>query len=511
MPLLWPCDMAYFEDTKNRVLKFLPADSLRGRLAWGAFWSLVGAVISQGSILVASVITAHLLGPVGFGQLAIINTTIGMFGVFAGVGLGMTATKYVAEFRTKDPARAGRIIALSTAVALGTATAAVVALFAVAPWLAASTLNAPQLSAELRIAMGLLFLNALNGTQIGVLAGFEAFRTIARVNLIRGVLTLPLTVAGVLIWHLRGAVAALIAAAAVGWIVNHIAIHAECRRNKVPVRWERFWSDRVILWKFSLPAFLAGAVASPAIWAASSILVNQPRGYAEMGVFSAANQWRAAVVFLPSLLSQPLLSMLSNVAVGDSRLFRKLLHVNLLLSFGLSAFVAAPIVIYSSWIMKAYGQDFLAGRSVLILMVLAAVVSSTAAVIGQAIASLDRMWWGFILNSVWALVLLASAALLVPRYGALGLAGAFFASYLLHALTVGTYVQLHFANPSARSLQAVCGCCDASHLEMTRAGLNNAEISQLGSSTIVTRATDSNFQRCATEATTAMLTRKDHY
>jgi O-antigen/teichoic acid export membrane protein len=455
----------HFAVARNLVLKFLPADSLRGRLAWGTFWSLVGAVISQGSILGASVITAHFLGPVGFGKLAIINSTTGMFGVFAGVGLGMTATKYVAEFRTKDPARAGRIIALSTAVALGTATTAVVVLFAVAPWLAARTLNAPQLSAELRIAVGLLFLNALNGTQIGVLAGFEAFRTIARVNLTRGVLTFPLAVAGVLIWHLRGAVAALIAAAAVGWIVNHIAIHAECRRNRVPVRWERLWSDRVILWKFSLPAFLAGAVTSPAIWAASSILVNQPHGYAEMGVFNAANQWRAAVVFLPSLLSQPLLSMLSNEAVGDLRLFRKFLRVNLLLSFGLSAFIAAPIILCSSWIMKAYGRDFLAGRYVLVLLVLAAVISSTAAVIGQAIASLDRMWWGFSLNSVWALVLLASAALLVPRYGAMGLAGAFFASYLLHALTVSTYVQLHLAKPSARSLRTVFGRCDAPQLE----------------------------------------------
>ena len=133
-----------------------------------------------------------------------------MFGVFAGMGLGLTATKYVAELRVTNPHRAGRIIALSTAVALGTATTAAVALFAAAPWLAASTLNAPNLSAELRIATGVLFLNALNGTQTGVLAGLEAFRTIARVNLIRGVLTFPLAVAGVLLWNLRGAVAALV-------------------------------------------------------------------------------------------------------------------------------------------------------------------------------------------------------------------------------------------------------------------------------------------------------------
>src|SRR6266480_5058102 len=161
--------MTYFGEAKNRVLKFLPADSLRGRFARGAVWSLIGAVISQGSNLAASVITARLLGREQFGQYGMVQSTVGMFGVFAGMGLGLTATKYVAELRVINPERAGRIIALSTAVALATATTAVVALFAVAPWLAASTLNAPHLSAVLRIATGVLFLNALNGTQTGTL------------------------------------------------------------------------------------------------------------------------------------------------------------------------------------------------------------------------------------------------------------------------------------------------------------------------------------------------------
>lgn len=435
------------------------ADSLRGRFARGAVWSLIGAVISQGANLAASVITARFLGREQFGEYGMIQSTVGMFGVFAGMGLGLTATKYVAEHRVADPQRAGRIIALSTVVAIGTAAAAAGVFLVTASWLAASTLNAPHLSPDLRIATGVLLLNALGGTQTGVLAGFEAFRSIARVNLIRGVLTFPIAVGGVLLWNLRGAVVALVAAAAVGWILNHLAIHAECRRNGVPVRWDGFWRDHAILWKFSLPAFLGGAMTSPAMWAASSILVNQPHGYAEMGVFSAANQWRTAVSFLPSLFSQPLLSMLANVGTADLGSFRRLLRANLLLTFGLSVLIAAPIVLCSSWIMKAYGQDFLVGRPVLTLLVLATVISSTAAVIGQAMAGLDRMWWAFALNSVWALVLLASAVLLLPRYGALGLAEAFLASYSVHALTVSAYVQVHLRGHLVHAKPIVCGSC----------------------------------------------------
>jgi O-antigen/teichoic acid export membrane protein len=164
-----------------------------------------------------------------------------------------------------------------------------------------------------------------------------------------------------------------------------------------------------------------------------------------MGIFTAANQWRIAVAFLPSLLSQPLLSMLSNLGgLGNFGSFKKLLRANILLSFGLSASIAVPIIFCSSWIMNAYGRDFLAGRSVLILLVFAAVLSSTAAVIGQAMMSLEKVWWTYIFNLIWALVLVGSALLLVPRYGALGLAEAFLAAYLVNALTVSTFAQVLF-------------------------------------------------------------------
>ena len=113
------------------------ADSLRGRLAFGAVWCLIGTALSQGSIILASVISARLLDTVGFGELGIINSTIGMFGVFAGFGLGMTATKYVAELRATDPARAGRIIALSSVVAFATGSAMTLALAIFAPVIAA--------------------------------------------------------------------------------------------------------------------------------------------------------------------------------------------------------------------------------------------------------------------------------------------------------------------------------------------------------------------------------------
>jgi len=57
------------------------------------FWSMAGAVISRGLMLVASIFVARMLGKTGFGELGMIQSTVGMFGVFAGFGLGLNCNK----------------------------------------------------------------------------------------------------------------------------------------------------------------------------------------------------------------------------------------------------------------------------------------------------------------------------------------------------------------------------------------------------------------------------------
>ena len=99
----------------------------------------------------------------------------------------MTATKYIAEFRHSDALRAGRIMALSGVVAVVTGTVGALTLVLLAPWLAENMLAAPHLVGELRIAALLLFLTALNEAQTGALSGLEAFRAIARFNILSGI------------------------------------------------------------------------------------------------------------------------------------------------------------------------------------------------------------------------------------------------------------------------------------------------------------------------------------
>jgi O-antigen/teichoic acid export membrane protein len=436
-----PSEVRSYRSLLETVRAAWGAESLRGRFARGALWSLVGAVISQGTNLIASIITARLLGREQFGQYGMVQSTVGMLASFAGLGLGVTATKYVAELRNRDPERAGRIIALSSLVAV--CSGGLLALFLVflAPALAASTLNAPALATELRIASVLLLLNAINGVQTGALTGFEAFRAIARINLVRGLAAFPLTVTLVLLWRLPGAVWALAASAAIACWLSQRALQQCCAAAGIRTKLSSSWVERRVLWTFSTPAFLSGAMVAPVTWIANTMLVNQPGGYREMAIFAAASQWRNAVIFLPSLLLQPLLPLLSNLSGERPQAFSRLLWGSVALVFAVSSCLSLPIILYRLPVMSAYGRDFSSGGPVLAILLVSAILSVSVAPVGQAIAAQSAMWSGFALNSLWAVVMLASAWLMVRPLGAEGLAWAWLLSYVAHAVSVSIYAR----------------------------------------------------------------------
>lgn len=423
-------------------IKRIEASDLGLRLARGMFWSMAGAVISRALILLATMLVARLLGKTGYGELGMIQSTVGMFGVFAGFGLGLTATKHVAELRQSDPERVGRILGLSTLVACFTGGLMALGLMVFAPWLAEHTINAPHLTGQLRIGAVILFFSALNGAQTGALSGFEAFRVIAKVNFLVGIISFPLLLLGAFYGGLTGAVWALALNLLCNWLFNNLALRREAARHNVLITFSKCFKEKPVLWRFSLPAALSGVVFGPAKWVCGALLVNQPDGYGEMGIFNAANQWSAAILFLPGLLAQVVLPLLSSLNDGSSaHQYNKVLRSNIWLNGGVATVVVTPIIIFSSQIMSSYGIGFEQGANVLRIMAITAILVSVNSVVGSSIASMGKMWFGFLFNSLWALVLVGSTIFFIKiGYKSYGLALATFFSYIAHTVWQLIYI-----------------------------------------------------------------------
>jgi O-antigen/teichoic acid export membrane protein len=409
----------------------IQASPLGYRLARGMFWSLAGTVISRGLALVSSILVARMLGKVAFGEFGIIQSTISMFGAFAGLGLGLTATKYVAEFREKDPPKAGRIIALSSWVSVASGVLMAVWLVILAPWLATSTLAAPHLAPLLRISACLLLLSAVNGAQTGALAGFEAFKTIANVNLWSGIAAFPLMVVGAKLAGLNGVVWGLVLSMVFNWLLNYFALKREVARRKIPVVLTDYRSELSILWHYSLPALLASVMVGPITWACNALLVNRPSGYAEMGLFNAANQWFSALMVLPGVLGQAVLPMFSERLGNDDTVRAKRILTTSLI---INAAIVLPMIlvgsILSPIIMSFYGNGFQGGWPTLVIMLVTAGLVAIQAPVGSVIQASGRMWLAALMNLGWGLAFLIGT-LLGARYGAIGLAIARSVAYLL--------------------------------------------------------------------------------
>ena len=444
------------------VIGFLPkriADRIHGvpfarRLARGAFWVLVGAVAARILRIPISVILARFMGPTKYGELGIVSGSVDLFATFAGFGLGMTATKYVAEFRSRDPLRAGRIIAASTIVAIVSGVIFAIGLVAVSPQLATRMLANPLLATPLRIGALAMLFSAMNGAQMGALSGFEAFRIIAYLQTALGVLDLPFMLAGYYFGGLNGVLWGMACSRFSSWLFMGFALRREARRFGVHINYDHWKHELSVLWHFSLPAALGGLLVMPVNWICSTILVNQVGGYAQMGIFNAANQWNNVLLFLPAALGSGLLPVLSDrMGEKDGKSSKRILKIMMQLNLAIVVPAGIGMSLFSPWIMRMYGPGYRDAWSTLIVVVWAAAVMAILNPVGDVIAASGRMWLGLWMNVGWASIYIIATLLLV-RWGALGLGSSRLIAYGAHAIWTSAFAYRVVAKQSETTISS---------------------------------------------------------
>jgi O-antigen/teichoic acid export membrane protein len=421
------------DETVRQLLSPFP---LLRRLAHAASWATIGTLVGGGLSFLAMIAVARILGREAFGKLGILQSTVLMFQCFAGTSLGLTAAKHVAEYRASSPERAGHIIAISDLIAVIVGGIAASLIYTCAPWLAMHALAHPDIAPLLRIASVTIALSSLTGAMTGTLSGMEEFPSIALANLIGGLAVFPLILAGVHWWGITGVVTALAAQAAISCLLICWIARRKAKEHGIVIslRGAREWD---VLWRFSLPVLLNSFIMTPVEWSCNSFLVRN-RGYAEMGLYSAALQWRNLLMFLPIMLTQAALPVFSSVKGkhGESSAeFKRLIVLgqNAVVIVGLP--LAVLCMFLSSVTLSLYGKGFAGGDWVFAGVIF--MVMTTIAEVGltPAIDSWGKMWIVMWLNVAWGIVFFLLARLTIPLWGAsaLGLSEALAYSLLTTA------------------------------------------------------------------------------
>jgi O-antigen/teichoic acid export membrane protein len=121
------------------------------------------------------------------------------------------------------------------------------------------------------------------------------------------------------------------------------------------------------------------------------LLSRQPAGFAELGLFNAAERWKTALLFLPNVLFQVVLPMLSNrKAAGDRRSCRRIVGASLGLALALTGSAALLVWSLSPVLMSWFGQAFSQGSGLLSLAALSAVVIAVYTVGSGALWALGK-------------------------------------------------------------------------------------------------------------------------
>jgi O-antigen/teichoic acid export membrane protein len=414
------------------LLKSMLPSNLGRRVATNAFWSLFGEILAKGLIFLSFITVARILGKDGYGQFGILRTTITMFAIFGGMGLGLTANKFVAQNREKNRQYSGEIIGMANIIAIISGLIVSTVVLLASHYICTDFLKAPQLETELRLSALILLFSAINGSQIGTLQGLEAYQRLAFSSFIQGISAFPLFFAGTWFWGLIGAIIAYALNIIIYTIALQLILNRELKRQGITVSYEKITAHLPIVWKFSLPAALTGIAVSPFKWLSEALLVKHA-GFSELGIFQASMVVITVLISISSTVNAPLISIAANSDNFDRS--KKMQFITIFSSWYLFLLMAIPFLVFPKLLILFFGQKFndphLFSANLLLILYCGMLMYYQGLM--RVIILNNSMWFAFITNMFEGLTLI-TAFILFKKLGAIGLGYAYVSSYLVRIL-----------------------------------------------------------------------------
>ena len=412
---------------------------LARKLVSAAGWSIAAAAVARAAMLISWVFCGRMLTHEEFGSVALIYSTVMLMANVGGLGLGVTASRFVGELRHTDCAKAGRIIAMSSVLSLGSGLLLAGILFSFAGPIAARVLGRENLRASLQVGSIAVLFSALNVHQLGTLSGLHAFRRIAHLSVYTGIFSVVAMLVGLRSGRAIGAIWALALWRVVTWVAHWLVLRQESRSHGILVDFRHWGDERSILWRFSIPALLTSLIVSPATWLCTLMLARSPQGYSQVAVYSAADRLHIALLFVPAAMFSTAMPLLSSMrGQGNAGGFRTVFRANAFAGLTLAGLPALIFIVAAPQLMGFFGKGYVGGAPVLRLLCVAAIGEVINGVIGQTIA-LRSMWIRLSFDMLLTVTLLSGCYLAIPRWKSSGFAAAYAAAFAVTSVALCVY------------------------------------------------------------------------
>ena len=420
-------------------------------LAPSVAWTMTGTVFNQGSTLASNIWIANLLGKSLFGEFAIVLATVQATVAMGSVGIGYTTTRYLAEWRHRDPERAGKLLALFSRLSWAAAIVSALLLAAWASRIANGALAAPTVGQPLLIAATATLFNVRNGFLTGALQGLEAFRFIGIGGVVSGIGYLLLTAGGAQLDGVRGAALGLLVSSGLQCAVLTFAVHQERRRQRLARESADLKQELPLILRFAVPGALSPICTVPVLWAVQALLVRSPNRFAELAVYAVGLNLLTIAMFPPNMLVGVAMVHINRALVVDGEVgYRSALRLNLGVTLALVIISVLAVTLLGPTILDLYGRDFRSGYVAVGLLLLAAIPESLTNALFQSLQTRERMWEALVgINVPRDITMIALAWILVPRYGATGAAAAYLAGRTVALISTSVMVRHEVRMPVA--------------------------------------------------------------
>lgn len=421
------------------------------QLLGGAFWSVLGTASTRAFSLITNIGIARLLGKEDYGAYGILLSTLDTFCLFGGLALGYSMIKFTAQYATRDVTKVGRLLSAARTIQFVSAGLLALVLVVSSDRMAAGMLNRPGLGNVLSLGALYLFVRSINNCQLGTLMGLGAFSATARVNVVTASLGPFVALPLVFFLGLFGAMVAITLESLISYGYCTAILKRKCTDLGIAVQWidRKAWGEVREVLSFSIPAFLSGLLLMPVSWLTNALLVNQPEGYGQLGLFNAANQWRQFIVLIPSAMSAVMLAISADAhADGPDGSYRRAYQMNVKLTWAYALPAAALVITLGDPLNRLFGARFAEAVMIIPPLIAASFFSVINTVASSTVAAAGRMWAEMGINLFWAGLMAGFSLWLVPAFGAMGLAYATLIAALGQVTARLIYIELFLLRAS---------------------------------------------------------------
>ncbi len=352
-------------------------------------------------MFITNVLAARLLPQEIFGQFTMIRSTMALIGNFINNPLGLSITRKVGEFKDSKNPIVGELI-ITTFIFSGCVLVLVVVFFALfSDWIISSFfLDTPNFKIALFIGLLILISTNLSFLIQNTLIGLEKFKRITITSGLSTLISVPIIYFLIKEFGLYGALFGVALFFLLDFTFKFLSIIKDITIN-ITQSVKKIFSYSKKLMSFSFPLFLSVVLNSGSFWYSKVIIINMNKNFSGIAVFDAAYQILTIILIITGATTSVALPMLSKAfGENDGKKFNRIFKLNLLINVLIASLIALIFIIFAKQIMLLYGEKYVSGKNILIILSVASVFFSISSILNKFFIANNRVWYILLVSIV---------------------------------------------------------------------------------------------------------------